>query len=155
MRAREVVGGAVAVVLAAAIPLAAPRARGGEWGGGGRARGGGGVGGGGGGVVVGGEPRGAASLAGTAATEAARWPGVLDVLRRHPWASLAVMLVLTGALLALDRRREAASARPAPPPSVVPPPPAWLVDREETERAVEAVLAGNAGTVGLTTGLQG
>ncbi|MYW59213.1 MULTISPECIES: NB-ARC domain-containing protein [unclassified Streptomyces] len=118
MRAREVVGGAVAVVLAAAIPLAA-------------------------------------SLAGNAATEAARWPGVLDVLRRHPWASLAVMLVLTGALLALDRRREAASARPAPPPSVVPPPPAWLVDREETERAVEAVLAGNAGTVGLTTGLQG
>ncbi|MET7506504.1 NB-ARC domain-containing protein [Streptomyces albidoflavus] len=97
----------------------------------------------------------AASLAGNAATEAARWPGVLDVLRRHPWASLAVMLVLTGALLALDRRREAASARPAPPPSVVPPPPAWLVDREETERAVEAVLAGNAGTVGLTTGLQG
>ncbi|WP_374104768.1 hypothetical protein, partial [Streptomyces sp. McG5] len=81
MRAREVVGGAVAVVLAAAIPLAA-------------------------------------SLAGNAATEAARWPGVLDVLRRHPWASLAVMLVLTGALLALDRRREAASARPAPPPSV-------------------------------------
>ncbi|MEQ4195780.1 NB-ARC domain-containing protein [Streptomyces sp. YIM 103828] len=118
MRAREVVGGAVAVALAAAIPLAA-------------------------------------SLAGNAATEAARWPGVLDVLRRHPWASLAVMLVLTGALLALDRRREAASARPAPPPSVVPPPPAWLVDREETERAVEAVLAGNAGTVGLTTGLQG
>ncbi|MFI8904594.1 NB-ARC domain-containing protein [Streptomyces albidoflavus] len=118
MRAREAVGAAVGVVLAAAIPLAA-------------------------------------SLAGNAATEAARWPGVLDVLRRHPWASLAVMLVLTGALLALDRRREAASARPAPPPSVVPPPPAWLVDREETERAVEAVLAGNAGTVGLTTGLQG
>lgn len=118
MRAREAVGAAVGVVLAAAIPLAA-------------------------------------SLAGNAATEAARWPGVLDVLRRHPWASLAVMLVLTGALLALDRRREAASARPAPPPSVVPPPPAWLVDREETERAVEAVLAGTAGTVGLTTGLQG
>lgn len=44
---------------------------------------------------------------------------------------------------------------PRSPPSVVPPPPAWLVDREETERAVEAVLAGNAGTVGLTTGLQG
>ncbi|MFP3116171.1 NB-ARC domain-containing protein [Streptomyces sp. Iso 434] len=97
----------------------------------------------------------AASLAGNAATEAARWPGVLDVLRRHPWASLAVTLVLTGALLAFDRRREAASARPAAPPSVVPPPPSWLVDREETERAVEAVLAGNAGTVGLTTGLQG
>ncbi|MFC8927510.1 NB-ARC domain-containing protein [Streptomyces albidoflavus] len=118
MRAREAVGAAVGVVLAAAIPLAA-------------------------------------SLAGNAATEAARWPGVLDVLRRHPWASLAVMLVLTGALLAFDRRREAASARPAAPPSVVPPPPSWLVDREETERAVEAVLAGNAGTVGLTTGLQG
>ncbi|UYM23598.1 NB-ARC domain-containing protein [Streptomyces albus] len=44
---------------------------------------------------------------------------------------------------------------PRSPPGVVPPPPAWLVDREETERAVEAVLAGNAGTVGLTTGLQG
>ncbi|WP_230536526.1 NB-ARC domain-containing protein [Streptomyces albidoflavus] len=97
----------------------------------------------------------AASLAGNAATEAARWPGVLDVLRRHPWVSLAVVLVLTGLLLAFDRRREAASARPAPPPGVVPPPPAWLVDREETGRAVEAVLAGNAGTVGLTTGLQG
>ncbi len=38
----------------------------------------------------------AASLAGNAATEAARGPGWLDVLRRHPWASPAVVLVLTG-----------------------------------------------------------
>ncbi|MFE9723637.1 NB-ARC domain-containing protein [Streptomyces sp. NPDC005794] len=100
----------------------------------------------------------AASLAGNAATEAERWPGWLDVLRRHPWVSLAVVLMLTGALLAVERRRAADSTgrrSSAVPPSAVPQPPRWMVEREETERVVDAVLAEHSGTVGLTTGLQG
>ncbi|MFJ8748446.1 NB-ARC domain-containing protein [Streptomyces sp. NPDC102441] len=100
----------------------------------------------------------AASLAGNAATEADRWPGWLDVLRRYPWVSLAAVLVLTGALLAVERRRAAGPTgrrSTVIPPSTVPQPPRWMVDREETARAVDAVLAENSGTVGLTTGLHG
>ncbi|MEV7103050.1 NB-ARC domain-containing protein [Streptomyces atroolivaceus] len=110
------------------------------------------------GVAVGAAVPLAASLAGNAATEAERWPGWMDVLRRHPWMSLAVVLVLTGALLAVERRRVADSTgrrSPAVAPSAVPQPPRWMVEREETARAVDSVLAEHSGSVGLTTGLQG
>ncbi|WP_327330358.1 MULTISPECIES: NB-ARC domain-containing protein [unclassified Streptomyces] len=96
-----------------------------------------------------------ASLAANAATSRDRWPGLLDTLRTDPWPWVSVLGVAAMALAAVA----AFSGRPTvdedPPPPGAPTVPAWVVDREESHRAVAAVCAPEAADVGITTSLEG
>ncbi|WDF42463.1 NB-ARC domain-containing protein [Streptomyces sp. T12] len=98
-----------------------------------------------------------AALAGNAASSQERWPGVLDVLRGHPWPSLLALTFL-GVLAAValfraqDRPAAGADDPPPPPPAQVP---GWVIDRAESDRAVAEVCGTRRGAVGITTALEG
>ncbi|MFJ6940386.1 NB-ARC domain-containing protein [Streptomyces sp. NPDC101132] len=107
-----------------------------------------------------------ASLAANAATSADRWPGPLDLLRRHSWPSVGALALLAVLVAVVTAVRGDGGAAPAgdPPPPAPPAVPAWVVDRREGARAVAAVCRrprgggrGRAGrrTVGITTSLDG
>ncbi|MCX4657280.1 NB-ARC domain-containing protein [Streptomyces microflavus] len=98
------------------------------------------------------------ALAGNAATSTARWPGIVDELRQHPWWSVGVFGVLAvmtgGAAARLQLRPPAEQNDPPPPPAPVMP--QWFVDRAQTKAAVTAVChRGRARAVSLTTSLSG
>ncbi|MEV0192232.1 NB-ARC domain-containing protein [Kitasatospora purpeofusca] len=96
------------------------------------------------------------ALAVNAATEGEKWPGVLDLLRAHPWwatAALTSVAVAVGPLTRYVERVPAVAGDPPPPPAPVVEP--WLVRRAELRQAVEAVLARHVTAVGLTTSLYG
>ncbi|MER6449226.1 NB-ARC domain-containing protein [Streptomyces venezuelae] len=100
------------------------------------------------------------SLAANAATSADRWPGPLDLLRRHAWFSVAALAgwaVVLAVVSAWRQERPTAGGGDPPPPAPVPVP-EWVVDREEGGRAAAAVCgrrraAGRA--VAITTSLEG
>ncbi|MFC8825996.1 NB-ARC domain-containing protein [Streptomyces sp. NPDC057137] len=96
------------------------------------------------------------ALAANAATSDARWPGVLDLLRRNSWESVAgtaLLAVLVAAAVAVRQEQPAAVAGDPPPPE--PPPVAdWVVDRGQGDDVVAAVC-GSGGAVGITTSLSG
>ncbi|PJE96868.1 hypothetical protein CUT44_15690 [Streptomyces carminius] len=97
------------------------------------------------------------ALAANAATGQERWPGVLDVLRRHPWPATGLLAaVLVAGTVALwwfqDRPGAAPDGDPTPPPPFEVP--GWVVDRAESARVVAAVCGGRR-TVGITTALHG
>ncbi|MFJ7158646.1 NB-ARC domain-containing protein [Streptomyces sp. NPDC101118] len=109
-----------------------------------------------------------ASLAANAATSADRWPGPLDLLRRHSWTSVGALALLAVVVAVVTAVRGDGGAAPAgdPPPPAPPSVPEWVVDRREGARAVAAVCRpprrgargrGRAGrrTVGITTSLDG
>ncbi|MEI5101828.1 NB-ARC domain-containing protein [Streptomyces sp. PmtG] len=101
-----------------------------------------------------------ASLAANAATSAERWPGPLDLLRRHAWWSVAALAAATVVLAAVSawRQERPAAAAGDPPPPAPSPVPDWVVDRGEGGRAAAAVCATRrtAGrAVGITTSLEG
>lgn len=95
------------------------------------------------------------ALAANAATSDARWPGVLDLLRRNSWESVAgtaLLAVLVAAAVTVRQERPAAADDPPPPE---PPPVAdWVVDRGQGDDVVAAVC-GSGGAVGITTSLSG
>ncbi|WP_328507944.1 NB-ARC domain-containing protein [Streptomyces sp. NBC_00391] len=96
------------------------------------------------------------ALAGNAATSTARWPGVLDELRRHPWPWVGVLGALTflsaGVLMWMQVRPPAGrDDPPLPPPVTVPD---WFVDRAQTRATAAAVCRGGR-AVGITTSLWG
>ncbi|MFE3118106.1 NB-ARC domain-containing protein [Streptomyces niveus] len=96
------------------------------------------------------------ALAANAATSDARWPGVLDLLRRNSWESVggtALLAVLVAAAVAVRQEKPAAAAGDPPPPE--PQPVAdWVVDRGQGDDVVAAVC-GSGGAVGITTSLSG
>ncbi|MET9558310.1 NB-ARC domain-containing protein [Streptomyces sp. NPDC006645] len=96
------------------------------------------------------------ALAANAATSDARWPGVLDLLRRNSWESVAattLLAVLVAASVVVRQEKPAAAASDPPPPE--PPPVAdWVVDRAQGDEVVAAVC-GSGGAVGITTSLSG
>ncbi|MFG2236042.1 NB-ARC domain-containing protein [Streptomyces sp. NPDC048723] len=100
------------------------------------------------------------SLAANAATSADRWPGPLDLLRRHAWlsvAALAAWAVVLAVVSAWRQERTAAGGGDPPPPALVPVP-EWVVDRDEGVRAVAAVCGGRRSggrAVAITTSLEG
>ncbi|MFC8075594.1 NB-ARC domain-containing protein [Streptomyces sp. NPDC057307] len=95
------------------------------------------------------------ALAANAATSDARWPGVLDLLRRNSWESVAgtaLLAVLVAVAVAVRQEQPAAAGDPPPPE---PPPVAdWVVDRGQGDDVVAAVC-GSGGAVGITTSLSG
>ncbi|MFF5446382.1 NB-ARC domain-containing protein [Streptomyces sp. NPDC012888] len=101
------------------------------------------------------------SLAANAATSADRWPGPLDLLRRHAWLSVAALGAWAVVLAVVSAWRQGlpgagAAGDPPPPPPV--PVPEWVVDREECGRAAAAVCAGRRAAgraVAITTSLEG
>ena len=96
------------------------------------------------------------SLAANAATSEARWPGALDVLRRHPWVSVGVLsglALLIAMAVTFGQERSGESPSDPPPPEPVQAP-GWLVGRKEGSRAIAAVCGGNR-SVGITTSLWG
>ncbi|WP_159053416.1 NB-ARC domain-containing protein [Streptomyces regalis] len=101
-----------------------------------------------------------ASLAVNAATGGARWPGVLDLLRRHPWESVAALGIagtLATAVAAWRQERPAAGIGDPPLPPA-PEVPEWVVDRAEAVSAIRAVCQRTrrgARTVAITTALEG
>ncbi|WP_241841060.1 NB-ARC domain-containing protein, partial [Streptomyces sp. CB01883] len=96
------------------------------------------------------------ALAGNAATATARWPWLLDELRRHPWWSVAVsgvLAVVAGCVAAwLQLRPPVGQGDPPPPPPLAVP--AWFVDRAQTRTTAAAVCRGGR-AVGITTSLWG
>ncbi|MGW6512717.1 hypothetical protein ACWGCP_35300, partial [Streptomyces niveus] len=63
------------------------------------------------------------ALAANAATSDARWPGVLDLLRRNSWESVAgtaLLAVLVAAAVAVRQEKPAAAAGDPPPPEPQP-----------------------------------
>ncbi|MGW1364980.1 NB-ARC domain-containing protein [Streptomyces chartreusis] len=101
-----------------------------------------------------------ASLAVNAATEGTRWPGLLDLLRRHPWESVTALGVagaLAAAVAAWHQERSTLGASGPPPPSA-PDVPEWVVGRAEVAAAIRAVCGRSrrgARTVAITTALEG
>ncbi|WP_405955599.1 NB-ARC domain-containing protein [Streptomyces phaeochromogenes] len=98
-----------------------------------------------------------AGLAANPATSQSRWPGVLDVLRRYPWQSLAVLVVLGVAVTVVQwwaANRTAVVAGDPPPPGP-PAVPGWVIDRSEVEQVSAAVCSRQGLAVGITTGLHG
>ncbi|MGW4994949.1 NB-ARC domain-containing protein, partial [Streptomyces mirabilis] len=99
-------------------------------------------------------------LAVNPATSQDRWPGPLDLLRRYPWPSVAVLSVLGLALVLLQLRVEdgPAPVEGDPPPPAPAPVPDWVVNRKQAERVIAAVCARHdhsGRTVGITTALHG
>ncbi|MFD6332821.1 NB-ARC domain-containing protein [Streptomyces niveus] len=96
------------------------------------------------------------ALAANAATSDERWPGVLDLLRRNSWESVAgtaLLAVLVAAAVAVPQEKPAATAGDPPPPE--PQPVAdWVVDRAQGDDVVAAVC-GSGRAVGITTSLSG
>ncbi|WP_328474847.1 NB-ARC domain-containing protein [Actinoplanes sp. NBC_00393] len=85
------------------------------------------------------------------------WPYGLEVLRRHPFESVAVinaaLLIIGAVMLSLSHRSEAnASDGPLPPaPAAVP---GWVIERPTELRAlIQQLTTGR--TVGITTALHG
>lgn len=99
------------------------------------------------------------SLAANPATGQAHWPWGLDVIRRHPFPSLALLLVV--AVLAavaqplLARGTEPVQVDPDPP--AAPAIPGWVVDREQARQVGTIVRARRRDerAVAITTGLLG
>ena len=99
-------------------------------------------------------------LAANPATGQARWPWGLDVIRRHPFPSVGVLVAAAAALAVAQPllARGAAQVEGDPDPPTAPQIPAWVVDRDQA-RQVSAVLRARRGrrgrTVGITTGVLG
>ncbi len=103
-------------------------------------------------VAVEGAAAAGASLTGNAATGRSRWPGVLDVLREHPWGFFGVFTVVTvvAAVVFVSGEGGLSTGAGDPPPPAAPRVPEWVVDREETDRVVAAVCRRNPRAVGIT-----
>ncbi|MFC9607520.1 NB-ARC domain-containing protein, partial [Streptomyces niveus] len=97
-----------------------------------------------------------ASLAANAATSDERWPGVLDLLRRYSWesvAGIALLAALVAAVVVVRQEKPGAVAGDPPPPGPVAVAD-WVVDRAQGRQVVAAVCrSGRA--VGITTSLSG
>ncbi|MFD8079282.1 NB-ARC domain-containing protein, partial [Streptomyces sp. NPDC059718] len=97
------------------------------------------------------------ALAANAATNQARWPGVLDQLLRHAWPSVGILAglsVIPIVLVTWAQVRPPAGQNDPPPPrpeSV----PEWVVARSETSQAVAAVTRWRFRHVAITTGFSG
>lgn len=100
-----------------------------------------------------------ASLAGNAASGQGHWPGVLDLLRRYPWAvfgGFTVLLLVVG-VVAVVSESGVGAGREDPPPPPAPRVPGWVVDRDEADQVGAAVCRSGRRAVGITstTGLHG
>ncbi|WP_416960287.1 NB-ARC domain-containing protein [Streptomyces sp. Agncl-13] len=98
---------------------------------------------------------GLAGLALNAATAQARWPGLLDLLRRYSWLFVLSLTLFAAILAWWQAWRERAGGDPRPPAAE--PVPEWVVDREQAGQVVAAICDRSVRrrAVGITTSLHG